>query len=189
MENLHIALNGLSALLMHNPAGSMTRPTGGQVLGRKHIPTPEAEAKASRYVLPDGNMYVPAVAVRNCLLTATKGQLINRKSALPFVSGGVLMIDEAFSLYRKGKPIKGDDYSVFVCRAVVQRQGIMRARARVELPWQLDCVFQYNRDIISLDVVKAIAERGGQIVGIGDYRVEKKGWYGRFEVTKVFTEG
>ncbi|MDP2726271.1 MAG: hypothetical protein Q8P59_01905 [Dehalococcoidia bacterium] len=189
MENLHIQLNGLSPLLMNNPAGSMTRPTGGQVLGRKNIPTPEAEAKASRYVLPDGNLFMLAVAVRNCLLTATKGQLINRKSALPFVSGGILMIAEAFPLYRKGKPIKGDDYSVFTCRAVVQRQGIMRSRARVELPWQLDCIFQYNKDIISLDVIRAIAERAGQIVGIGDYRVEKKGWSGRFEVTKVFTEG
>ena len=159
-----------------------------QKLGRKKIPKPEDDAKAGRYLLPDGNFCVPAIAVRNCLLTGTKGQLINRRSALPFISGGVLMIDEAFPLTRDGQPINGDDYTIDVRRAVVQRQGIMRARPRIELPWQLEAIFEYDKDIVSVDVVKAVAERAGRTVGLLDYRVEKRGWFGRFEVKSIWSE-
>jgi hypothetical protein len=170
---------------MNNPAQMINLDAGKQVVGRKHIPTADEQAKASRYLLPDGNFYVPAVAVRNCLLNATKGILVNRRAALPFISGGVLISDEVFPLYRNGKPIKGDDYSQDARRAVVQNQGITRVRCRIELPWTLKCIFEYNPDIVDLDVVKKVAERAGQIVGLLDYRVEKKGWFGRFEVAKI----
>ena len=127
MGNLYMNLNGLSPILMNNPAGMINLNASEQTLGKKKIPTPEDAVNASRYVLPDGNLYVPAVAVRNCLLNATKGQLINKKSALPYLSGGLLLVDEAFPLTRSGKPIKGDKCSMDVRRAVVQRQGITRS--------------------------------------------------------------
>ena len=188
METIHIHLNGLSPLLMHNPVGSMTSGASTQKLGRKKIPKPEDEAKAARYVLPDGNLYIPAIAVRNSLLTATKGLLINRRSALPFISGGVLILDDVFPLYRDGKPIGGKEYTVDIRRAVVQTQGIMRARPKIELPWQLEAIFEYDKDIIDTSVVRDVAERAGRTVGLLDYRVEKKGWFGRFAVTKIETK-
>jgi len=61
-------------------------------------------------------------------------------------------------------------------------------RARVDLPWELECVFEYNPDIVDIKVVETIAKRAGQIVGLLDYRVEKKGWFGRFEVAKIWSE-
>lgn len=187
METMHIQVHGVSALLMNNPAGMLNlKPEEQTVGGRKGIPKPEEAARASRYVLPDGNLFVQAVAVRNSLLSATKGQLINRRRAMPFISGGVLMLDEAFPLYRRGKPIAGDDYAMDVRRAVIQGQGITRVRAKIEVPWELDCVFDYNKDIVDIKVIEVIAKRAGQIVGIGDYRVEKTGWFGRFEVDKIF---
>jgi hypothetical protein len=101
------------------------------------------------------------------------------------------MFDPVFPLYRNIKkkiPIKGDDYSVDTQRAVVQRQGIMRSRARIELPWQIDAVFEYDSKLVSIEVIKTIAEQAGKTVGIGDYNVFHKGWYGRFEVLDVYTE-
>lgn len=184
MRTIHIHLNGLSPLLMNNPS-KMIPGTSVQKIGKKQIPTPEDEAKGSRYVLPNGTLYVPSVGVRNSLLTATKGQLINRRSALPFISGGILMLDEVFPLYRDGKPIRDKDYVVDTRRAVVQGQGIMRSRAKIVLPWQLEAIFEYDEGVVDISVVQAIAERAGRTVGILDYRVEKKGWFGRFEVTKV----
>lgn len=188
MKTLHIKLIGLSPLLMNNPAAMLNLEAGKQKLGKKSVPTAEEQMKASKYLLPDGNLYVPAVAVRNCLLNATKGQLVNRRSALPFISGGILIRDEVFPLYRDGEPIHGDAVTMDARRAVVQNQGITRVRAKVELPWELDCVFDYNEDIVDIEVVKKVAERAGQIVGLLDYRVEKKGWFGRFEVTETTSE-
>lgn len=188
MENLHIKLNGLSPILMHNPAGMITLTAGTQILDKKKIPTPDEEVKASRYLTPDGHLYVPAIAVRNCLLNASVGLLINKKAAMQFLSGGLLLLDEAFPIYRNGDMLAEDKYSMDVRRAVIQRQGITRVRARIELPWELDCIFGYNSEIISTDIIKTIAKRGGEIVGLLDYRVNKKGWFGRFEVIDVSVE-
>ena len=188
MATLHMNLNGLSALLMNNPAGMLNLEADKQKLGKTKIPTPEEAVKATSYVLPDGHLYVPAIAVRNCLLAATRGQLVNRKSALPYISGGILMVDENFPLYRGGKMLKADKVSMDVRRAVIQRQGITRVRARVDLPWELQCIFDYNADIVDIGVVETIAKRADQIVSLLDYRVEKKGWFGRFEVSKIWSE-
>lgn len=187
METLYLKLNGLSQLLMHNPAGSM-KPGGGQRLGRKTIPSPEAEAEASRYLLPDGHFYVPAIAVRNCLLNGSKGYRIGKIRAMDLLAGAILMVDEAFPLLRNGEPIPGKDYSIDERRAVVQKQGIIRARARIELGWQLECAFGYNSTLANLEQIKEIAQNAGQVVGLLDYRPEKKGWFGRFEVIEIRSE-
>lgn len=185
METVHIKLNGLSPLLMHNPEG-MRR--ASEDMNRKSIPTPEEEAEKSIYRLPDGNLYVPAVAVRNSMLNGAKGYRIGKKSAMGILSGAVLMVDEAFPLYRNGKPISERDYSIDIRRAVVQRQGITRARAKIELPWSLDCVFDYNEDLAGLNHIETAMNTAGQIVGLLDYRVEKKGWFGRFEVAELYND-
>jgi len=191
METLHIKLNGLSPLLTHNPAGSMTT-GGGRKMGRKAIPSPEEEAKASRYVLPDGNFYIPAIAVRNSLLGGAKGFRIGRTAAISILSGALDIIDEAFPLLRDNQPLNGENYSIDTRRAVVQSQGIMRARARIELPWQVEAVFGYNPDLVNLEQIKEIATNAGRVVGLLDYRPEKKvglpGWFGKFEVTDIWSE-
>lgn len=182
MKTISITLNGLSPLLMHNPQG-MTRTNDS--MNRKTIPTPEDEAEKSLYILPDNNLFVPAVAVRNCMLGGAKGYRIGKKSAVAILSGAVLMVDEAFPLYRNGKPISNKDYTIDVRRAVVQRQGITRARARIEIPWQLECAFDLNENLANLDNIETAMNAAGQIVGLLDYRVEKKGWFGRFEVVEI----
>ena len=191
MNILNFKLNGLSPLLMHNPS-SLMQPKN-ETLGRKRNPTAEEDAEASRYVLPDGNLYVPAIAVRNCMLNGSKGYKVGKKGAMTILSGAILMADEAFPLSRENKAIKGKDYAIDVRRAVVQRQGIPRARARIELPWQLECSFMFNAELFEdvergLEFIKTVLNNAGQTVGLLDYRVEKKGWFGRFEVAEIISE-
>ena len=100
MNTLTFTLVGQSPLLMHSPA-SMVRL--GNEMGRKTIPEPEEEARAGLYILPDGNLYVPAIAVRNAMLNGAKGYRIGKKSASAILAGAVLMLDEAFPLTRNGK--------------------------------------------------------------------------------------
>ena len=191
METVHIKLNGVTPLLMHNPAGSMIAGTG-RTVRRKAIPSPEDEAKAGRYVSPDGNFYIPAIAVRNSILGGAKGYRIGRIGALSIVSGALDIIDEVFPLLRDGQPLNEEEYSIDTRRAVVQGQGIMRSRPRIELPWQLEAIFRYNPDLVNLDQLKDITKNAGQVVGLLDYRPEKKvglpGWFGKFEVTDIWSE-
>lgn len=186
MEILHIKLNGLSPLLMHSPE-SMRR-TDDETLGRKVIPSPEEEAAASRYLLPDGNFYVPAIAVRSSMLHGARGYRIGKRPAREILAGAVILSDEVFPLLRDGQPIAGDDYVIDSRRAVVQRQGIIRNRAKIELPWQVEAVFDYNSQLANLEQIKTALNNAGQIAGLLDGRPGTGLWFGRYEVTDIWSE-
>lgn len=192
MEKLHLLLKGLTPLLMHNPAGSMSAPGESEEVKKKKIPSPAEEAKASRYVTPDGNFYIPALNVRNSILSGSKGYKIGKFSALTILSGALDFIDDKFPLLRDGQPISGDDYTIDTRRVVVQRRGIMRSRAMIELPWQIEAIFSFNPDLANIDQIKKVAQTAGLVCGLLDYRPEKKvglpGPYGKYEVIEIRSE-
>lgn len=186
IETLHIKLNGSSPILMNNPT-SMSRPEG-ETLTRKVIPTPEDEAATKRYLLPDGNFYVPAIAVRASMLNGAKGYRIGGRPAREILAAAVILTDEVFPVFRDGKPIPGTDYQIEIRRVVVQRQGVMRARPRIELPWEVECVFGFNGQLANLDQVKTALNNAGQIAGLLDYRPGRGGWFGRFDISNIWSE-
>lgn len=186
METVRIQLKGLSALLMNNPT-SMTRPEGTK-LSRKTIPPPEEEAASKRYLLPDGNFYIPAIAIRSSMLNGAKGYRIGKMSAREILSAAVTLTDEVFPLKRNGNPIGGNDYSIEIRRAVVQRQGIMRARPRIDLPWEVEAIFGFNSQLANIDQVRTAIENAGQVFGLLDYRPQRSGWFGKFAVIDIWSE-
>jgi hypothetical protein len=183
MAILQGTLIGKTPLLMHNPSGSMFPST--RSIGRKAIPSPEDEAKASTYRLPNGDLCVPAVAVRNNILAGCTGLRINRRAASPIIAGSLLPSDLLFPLTTPaGEPIR--DWVVDTQRAVVQRQGIMRSRARIDPPWVVVFNFNLNTTILDAEGIQSVLidalSVSGQSIGILDYRPQKKGWYGTFDV-------
>lgn len=193
MEILHIKLNGLTPILTHNPAGSMTQ-AGGRGIERKVIPAPEEEAAASRYLLPNGNMGIPASAILGSLLQGARGYRIGRRPAADILAGAIIGKDDYFPLLRDDKPIAGDDYTIDSRRAVVKRQGIIRNRAKVELPWQIEAVFEFNSEIANIEQVKTALTNAGLTVGVLDGRAKVKGspsaglWFGKYEVADIWSE-
>lgn len=185
---LWFSLEGVTALLMHSPS-SMKAVEAGK-LGRKVIPTAEDEAKASRYVLPDGNLYIPAIGVRNCLLRGARGFRLSgtRRSAPDALAGAIGMGDEAFPLLDgEGNVMAADHYTIDIRRVNIQRNAVLRARARIELPWGLRCNFPFNSDLVALDVIRSVLDNAGEMVGLLDYRPDKKGWFGKFRLGEVWT--
>lgn len=68
---------------------------------------------------------------------------------------------------------------------------IMTHRPFIKLPWELRFVFELDTDVIGLDVNKTSIKQledawrfAGKMVGIGCWRPEKKGLYGKFEISK-----
>jgi len=92
-----------------------------------------------------------------------------------------LFFDEAFTIA---------DIEVDSRPAVVQRARIMRHRARLE-NWTLSFAVEVEEDILPLDQVHEILNDAGKRAGLGDYRVEKGGPFGRFQVVawSVMSEG
>ena len=196
MQRLYLECRGRTPLLMNNPKGTMGREeTEEGVKGRVKLPPPEEQAKARRYLLPDGNFCIPATAVRKCLLTASagytaKGETGRRVAVRPILSGAIILSDEAFPLLDdEGRPIPGDNYEVDIQRVTIRaaRASVWRGRPKI-WPWRVIASFVFDPRRISLDLVERIARDGGIYPGLLDYRPEKGGWFGTYELVKVWTE-
>lgn len=172
-------VEGISSLLMNNPAGM----GGGQpTMGAKKIPTPEEEAAAKVYRSADGTLYLPSIQFRSSLLNGCTGKRIGKVGAARQVSAGVFNVETETPLKtpgKSGKPIK--DYRIHQTRAVVQKQGVIRARAEVP-EWAADVVFEIDTDFITVDQVRELLNVAGRIAGVGDWRPAKKGPHGRYRV-------
>jgi hypothetical protein len=177
MRVFEVKIEGTSPILFHNPAG-MAR-SGAVKKDSKSIPTPEEEAKASCYWLPGGSsLMFPGDNIQSAMLRAASGYKVNKKALTPFVAGSVTVEPEHV-------PFNTKDYVVDTRRAVVQRQGILRSRAKLP-QWKLEFTLLVDADfpVRELDILRQILEETGRRIGIGDFRPEKRGRFGKFKVTK-----
>jgi len=179
MELIKITVVGTSPLLQHNPAG-MARGDDASAK-KKTIPTPEAEAEAGCYRDDQGNLFLPTPAFRSALVGAAKGRRLGKTAATTIVKGATFAATERTTLIDPigGKPLT--DYDIDTRRAVVQRQAVLRSRPRLE-NWQAVVELEYDEEFIVESTLVELMEIAGRIIGVGDYRPEKSGPFGRFDV-------
>ena len=185
METIKFRITGThQGLLMHNPA-AMRSPTGAPA--PKKIPTPEAEAKAAAYQLESGQLYAKADWFKESLKNAAKGIRIGKVGALGILASTIFPTTDILPLFdpETGEPIT--DYEIDSRRAVIQRQGIVRNRPLITR-WACDVEF----DVVPVDLggltAKVIGDfltKAGLLVGVGDYRPQQGGPFGRYEVEQV----
>lgn len=136
----------------------------------KEAKDPERDYEESIYRLDDGRCGFPAVGV--------KASAIRGAKAL-----GMVMADTRAAFHIEGDllPIKGDPRP----REDMVRVGMGTAdiRYRAEFPdWSIDLPITYNARIVSAEQIVAMLDAGGFGTGIGEWRPEKDGQFGRFHV-------
>jgi hypothetical protein len=160
-------------LLLHNPAG-MGQSNGG----KKVIPTPEQEAKQGCYFMEDGEtLAIPGWNLFRSLVKAAGAFKDGKISMSKVVAGGVTVEPAMLSFGTK-------TYAIDTRRAVVQRNGILRSRPLLK-EWVLDFELLVNEEDVSakaFPTLRAICEDAGRRVGLGDFRVEKNGPFGKFVI-------
>lgn len=166
---------GLSPILLHNPAGLASKKS-------RTIPTAEDEAAAGCYWSADGGTLVlPAWSLYRCFIRAAGAYKIKRRSLAPFLCGSVRFEPEFL-------PFGTQTYTIDTRRAVVQRNGVMRSRPRLD-NWQLPLTLEIEEQdipIVPSDIPAQLLEvfrEGGRRIGVGDFRLEKNGPFGKFGVT------
>ena len=68
---------------------------------------------------------------------------------------------------------------------VVSRQRILRTRARFACPWSVVGIADVDPELVDKEKLTAWLALAGRRVGLGDWRPEKSGHYGRFDVDVV----
>ncbi len=178
-------------IMFNNPA--MMGATTGSVTqtrsNKKYNDKDEAEMRTYRN--DKGNLVVPSVQVRASLLEASKAFKLGRTNLKTVLNS--IMIEPVDDLELKSpsnRPIK--NYTIDKRRVVVSRAGIMRARPVVP-QWKLSFKIEVDRELMenslqgtsTLELLTRVLSDAGKKQGIGDYRPQKGGSFGRFEVTNA----
>lgn len=178
MREIKVTISGDSPLLMHNIA-AMGDTAGGKV---KSIPTKEEEAAAGLYWLNGGHkeLAVPARCVHSCLLKAS-GKFKVGKASMSSLFAGSLHVEPEMV------PLSTREYRIDTRSAVIQKNRVLRSRASV-FPWSLTFDLIFDEEWITLGAMgksgPEIIKAAGKIVGLLDYRPEKKGSFGTFHLVK-----
>lgn len=188
MEIVEFPIQQLSPLLMHNPAGM--QPGGDDTLGRRtKIAPPDVEAERGVYYTPTSLIGLPTAAFRSCVVAAAKGRKVGKAFATTLVKGALFPADEWTPLtLPNGDPL--EKWTVDTRRAVLgtgkSAKGVVRGRPRFE-QWAATVRFEFDPDFLHPDLIGDLLEIGGRTVGVGDFRPERSGPFGRFQMVDAPT--
>lgn len=177
MENLQVRIEGISALLMHKyPMTEVNVKTKG-----KNAKQTEDDVESYLYKDESGKLAQPSTHIIGTLKRAGAKFQIPGQGKLTFKnlmgSGAVIIIPDMIPHEMQGWEIDR--------RPVVISRGGRIPRSRPMLPkWALSFTVEYDEDEIPKSALKEILDFAGRRVGIGDFRPEKGGPFGKFIVTK-----
>lgn len=171
MKKVQATITGVSPLLMH-------RFQEEQPEGYKNM-SPEEKAELAAYRNPKTKeLYIPVRNFTRALISGaaySKGK--GRSSLQKEVAAGVFV--SPFELGLGTKNYEVDAQSVVI---PATRGRVMAYRPRID-EWQTKVVVEYDETLLKeSEIIKILADTGAR-VGLLDYRPEKKGPYGRFEVS------
>lgn len=179
IREVQYRLTGTTPLLMNNPAGM--RMKVDELTRGKNIPTAEDAAANSAYRDEEGNLVGQILAVHSAILRASLGLKLGKVSAKRALQAAL-----SYSYDRRYMPLVDPDtdeplrdYTVHTVRAVVVNAGILRSRAMVER-WAMVATFELDEAHATAEQVLSVLNIAGRAVGVGDWRPDKGGIYGRF---------
>ncbi len=136
----------------------------------KEAKDPERDYQESLYHLPGGGHGFPSIGVKAAAIRGAKGlgMVMSDTRAAFHVEGDLLRIN--------GTPHPREDM-------VRVGMGTADIRYRGEfVDWSIDLPITYNARIVSAEQIIAMLDAGGFGTGIGEWRPEKDGQFGRFHV-------
>ena len=178
MKTIKVELTGESELLMNNPISMLTDKDDVSGVKSYKIADLKKASDIKAYKLPSGELYIPAEAIKGCLIGASSFRKIGKFTAKPMVAGGVFITPQKIKLGTKKY-----EYDI--------RTGVNKMRGRIvvvrpKIPkWKVNFDLEYDETLIGDDkIIKQLLEDGGKRVGILDFRPQKMGQFGRFKVSK-----
>jgi len=198
MYNTSIAfqLTGTSALLLSSD--KLADPLNKLTIAHKkltskrnkteedHLAIARSQWEGCLYLNDKGKVVMPTANIRACLVGGGKfnklGQHLKRGTII-WESEVVLDYGKSLSVKQLWESNDGADY--------VDRRSVIVGKARVIayrpkfIKWKLEFIISYDQNILDAQQITDSLITAGQYVGLGGFRPEKGGTFGRFEVKVI----
>lgn len=175
-KTYEVKIEGVTPLLQNRFAGGEPDTS----VKKKAQTSKENEVEDTLYKTPKGEVYQPSECIRQAVIEAGKA-FKKGKSNLSKTFGAFVMITPEAILHEDQK-WKTDRRAVVIPST---RGKVMRNRARFD-KWALKFnVTILDSDEIDKKTLHDALDYAGHYIGIGDYRPQKKGMFGRFIVASI----
>ena len=139
------------------------------------------------HVNPEGLVYIPPMALKNCLDQAASSLGLTvpgrgKKGYAKVFEAGVLVMDPIV-LAVKAEDVQPEE--LFVPSDGRRGGGSRVTKLFPYIPedqWAGEAKFTVLDDLITEDVFERVLHHAGQLVGLGRFRPQTRGFYGRFSV-------
>lgn len=178
VRRMELTLVGDSELIMHKWSEKakkemLDKQMGKAKSGKKAAKDPEQDYRDSIYVMPDGSYGFPAVAFKSTAVDACRfveGMKMTEARGAFHILGELVRID--------GEPRMREDM-------VRVGMGTADIRYRAGFPtWSTTITISYNAGVFTPEQIVNLFNQGGFGVGVGEWRPEKNGPFGRFHVKR-----
>ena len=196
----NIVAEGTSALIMHSGLGidpeqpvnrelaKLTSKKASVRTDTENVRIRDLETIKSLWLSEDGQRpAVPGAALRSCIEAAAR-----KTKSGPDVREGLVMLSTTFhyDANRYGSTLDEIGKSAqFTVPVVVQRAHILRTRAKFDTPWHVEFSIDTDPDLIDKEKLRGWLDIGGRRIGLGDWRPQKSGSYGRFTTRSIEAAG
>jgi hypothetical protein len=175
-------IQGLTPLICHRYSEAerekMEAAQQGAAKTKKPPREPDREFQEAQYRLQDGGHGFPAIGIKKAMVLA--GQRFGDEKGTELY-GAFTIPGEFLRLEIAAEPRMRADRVVL---SGASRTASIAYRPEY-WPWAITVPIAFNATFISLDQIVNLLTMAGMSVGIGDWRVDKKGNFGTWEVADV----
>ena len=191
-----IEIKGISPIICHNGSAGLdtrspekieiaeiSRKRGSNRTEADDARLAELECQTSLYIGNDGAATIPEGMLRACIEKAAR-----KLKQGPQVREGLIVerVEEFIydrERYGSDKESLGKN-AQFTTGVVVQRNRILRTRAMFD-EWGCRFIVEAEPELVDVSQLGTWLEIAGRRVGIGDWRPDKSGHYGRFKTVEI----
>lgn len=185
MKTYVASIKGITAILQHRFSEASELPgTSRRVHIKDEDPRDAAERAAHRD--PEGRLYIPGAAVSRMLREggSSHKQKGSRKSLKFVIPAAILIPEDIIHLLDvDGEPLTEFEVDSRPVVIPATKGRIMRHRPRLNI-WGAEFHVEVDDDMIDPNIIHQILVEGGTKIGLGDFRPEKGGPFGRFHVVR-----
>lgn len=211
---MKVKITGTSPLIFHKWSEKAIKMILDKQLKKatkgREVRDPEAEYRASFYATPKGDIYIPARNIKQAIVGSARfitGVQMTILRGAVFIRGEEAK--EIVPVLQDGKRIKLSDRTIMfeegeahveeICGYDSENDNIqmrqdmvtvgmgsadIRFRGQIE-EWEAELIIEYDEDILSKEQILNLLQRAGFSQGLGEWRPERSGDYGTFEVESI----
>lgn len=153
----------------------------GSIIERPEVSQGDA-TRAEYHCYRNGKCYIPAEHLRGAMINAgsfLKAKVGNSRKSMKNIVAAMFFVEP--------EQITIPDYDAIDKRSAVNRA--VKARVITIRPkwnkWQVEFTLLIDNETITQETVRELLEYAGNYVGIGSFRPQNNGMFGRFEVVSI----